>query len=140
MYIHREGESMYSFYLPVWKGVNPETGLGEFLIDPEDPSKGVTNWYSEAASTIVGKAIFYYNQSHGIVDDTKEEPIKEQDGGKQGGRSMERFIDADSVPDWAKATVKKLTDKGLIKGNGESLDLSLDMLRVFVVNDRAGLY
>ena len=57
MYIHRVGESMYSFYLPVWKGVNPETGLGEFLIDPEDPSKGVTNWYSEAASTIVGKAI-----------------------------------------------------------------------------------
>ena len=52
MYIHRVGESMYSFYLPVWKGVNPETGLGEFLIDPEDPSKGVTNWYSEAASTI----------------------------------------------------------------------------------------
>lgn len=57
MYIHRVGESMYSFYLPVWKGVNPETGLGEFLIDPEDPSKGVTNWYSEAASTIAGKAI-----------------------------------------------------------------------------------
>ena len=57
MYIHRVGESMYSFYLPVWKGVNPETGLGEFLIDPEYPSKGVTNWYSEAASTIAGKAI-----------------------------------------------------------------------------------
>ena len=57
MYIHRVGESMYSFYLPVWNGVNPETGLGEFLIDPEDPSKGVTNWYSEAASTIAGKAI-----------------------------------------------------------------------------------
>ncbi len=57
MYIHREGESMYSFYLPVWKGVNPETGLGEFWLDPNDPSKGVTNWYSEAGSTIVGKAI-----------------------------------------------------------------------------------
>ena len=57
MYIHRVGESMYSFYLPVWKGVNPDTGLGEFRIDPEDPSKGVTNWYTEAGSTIVGKAI-----------------------------------------------------------------------------------
>lgn len=90
--------------------------------------------------TIVGKAVWYYNQSHGVIDDTKEEPVKEQDGGKQGGRSMERFIDADSVPDWAKATVKKLIDKGLIKGNGESLDMSLDMLRVFVINDRAGLY
>jgi hypothetical protein len=48
---------MYSFYLPVWKGVDPETGLGEFWIDPEDTSKGVTNWYTEAGSTIVGKAI-----------------------------------------------------------------------------------
>ena len=57
MYLHREGESMYSFYLPVWKGVDPQTGLGEFWIDPEDHSKGVTNYYTEAGSTIVGKAI-----------------------------------------------------------------------------------
>ncbi len=57
MYIHREGASMYSFYLPVWKGVNPETGLGEFWVDPEDHSKGVTNYYSEAGSAIVGKAL-----------------------------------------------------------------------------------
>jgi hypothetical protein len=57
MYIHREGESIYSFYLPVWKGVNPETGLGEFWVDPEDHSKGVTNYYTEAGSTIVGKAL-----------------------------------------------------------------------------------
>ena len=57
MYIHREGESMYSFYLPVWKGVNADTGMGEFWIDPQDHSKGVTNYYSEAGSAIVGKAI-----------------------------------------------------------------------------------
>ena len=48
MYLHREGESMYTFYLPEWKGVNPETGLGEFWLDPEDHSKGVVNDYSEA--------------------------------------------------------------------------------------------
>ena len=57
MYIHREGASMYSFYLPVWKGVNPDNGLGEFWIDPDDHSKGVTNYYSEAGNTIVGKAV-----------------------------------------------------------------------------------
>ena len=57
LYIHREGESMYSFYMPKWKGVNRETGLGEFWIDPEDESKGVTNFYDEAGSTIVGKAL-----------------------------------------------------------------------------------
>ena len=57
MYLHREGESMYSFYLPKWKGVNRETGLGEFWVDPEDESKGVTNFYSDAGYTIVGKAL-----------------------------------------------------------------------------------
>ena len=57
MYILREGESMHTFYLPQFAGVNKETGLGEFWIDPEDHSKGVTNYYSQAGSTIVGKAV-----------------------------------------------------------------------------------
>ena len=55
LYILREGESMYSFYLPVMKGVNRETGLAEFWVDPDDESKGVTNYYTQAGSTIVGK-------------------------------------------------------------------------------------
>lgn len=57
MYLHREGESMYTFYLPEWKGVNPDTGLGEFWKDPNDHSKGVVNKYDEAEKGIVGKAI-----------------------------------------------------------------------------------
>lgn len=92
--------------------------------------------------TVTGKAIFYYNQTHGIVDTTEAETTTpaEQDGGKQGGRSMERFNTIDAVPSWARPTVQKLIDKGVLNGNGESLDLSLDMLRIFVINDRAGLY
>ena len=57
MYIHREGESMYTFYLPEWKGVNPDTGMGEFWIDPSDHSKGTTNYYTEAGSGVVGKGL-----------------------------------------------------------------------------------
>jgi hypothetical protein len=87
--------------------------------------------------TLTGKAIWYYNQEHGIAE---EETPAEQDGANQGGRSMERFNTIDSLPDWAKPTIQKMIDKGLLNGNGESLDLSLDMLRIFVVNDRAGLY
>ncbi len=34
------GESMHTFFLPKAKGVNSETGLMEFWIDPEDESKG----------------------------------------------------------------------------------------------------
>ncbi|MBO5157546.1 MAG: TonB-dependent receptor [Prevotella sp.] len=57
MYLLREGESMHTFYLPQAKGVNPETGLMEFWIDPEDHDKGVTEYYSKAGSTIVGKGV-----------------------------------------------------------------------------------
>jgi hypothetical protein len=53
---------------------------------------------------------------------------------------MERFNTIDSLPEWARPTIQKMHDKGLLNGNGNSLDLSLDMLRIFVVNDRAGLY
>jgi hypothetical protein len=92
--------------------------------------------------TITGKAVWYYNQSHNVADDVSDMSVmvQEQDGGNQGGRSMERFNTIDSLPDWAKPTIQKMHDKGLLNGNGESLDLSLDMLRMFVVNDRAGLY
>ena len=55
LYVLREGESMYSFFLPVMKGVNKETGLAEFWIDPTDESKGVTNYYTQADCTILGK-------------------------------------------------------------------------------------
>lgn len=92
--------------------------------------------------TITGKAAWYYNQSHGIAQDvadlTGQEP--HQDGGNQGGRGTERFNTVGAVPEWAKDTIQKMIDKGLLNGNGESLDLSRDMLRIFVVNDRAGLY
>ena len=73
----------------------------------------------------------------------------EKDGGEQEGtRLTERFNTMDSCPEWAQATVRKMIEKGLLKGSGKTdenglpadLDLSLDMLRVFVINDRGNLY
>jgi hypothetical protein len=92
--------------------------------------------------TITGKAVWYYNQAHNVANDVSDMSalVQKQDGGNQGGRSMERFNTIDSLPDWSKPTIQKMIDKGLLNGNRESLDLSLDMLRIFVVNDRAGLY
>ena len=47
----------------------------------------------------------------------------------------------DNMPKWAKPTVQKLMDKGIIVGDDKGrLGLTMDMLRVFVANDRAGLY
>ena len=44
------------------------------------------------------------------------------------------------VPEWGKPTVQKLMDKNLLQGEGDGLGLTYDLLRVLVINDRAGLY
>ena len=91
--------------------------------------------------TITGKANWYYNQTHEIGSISGMVSIVQNpDGSNQGGRSSERFNTLDSLPDWAKPTIEKMISKGLLNGNGASLDLSLDMIRVFVINDRANLY
>lgn len=49
---------------------------------------------------------------------------------------------------WAASTIRKIIDKGYIKGNGKrdangdpaDLDLSMDMIRILVINDNAGAY
>ncbi len=46
----------------------------------------------------------------------------------------------EEVPDWGRATVKKLMDKGILVGSEKGLDLSYTLLRLLVINDRAGIY
>lgn len=51
-----------------------------------------------------------------------------------------RYQTVAELPEWAKATITKMVKLGYLRGTGEGLDLSLDMIRVYVSNDRAGLY
>lgn len=44
------------------------------------------------------------------------------------------------VPEWAKPTIKKLVDKGYLEGDGRGLNLSSDLVRTLVINDRSGIY
>ena len=62
---------------------------------------------------------------------------------------MPRYNAIQELPEWGKPTVKKLCNLGALQGNGHPLDkegyptdmdLSHDMLRQFVINDRMGLY
>ena len=47
----------------------------------------------------------------------------------------------EEVPDWARPTVQKLLDKGYLKGNEKGeLELTYSMLKMIVINDRAGHY
>lgn len=51
-----------------------------------------------------------------------------------------RYNTVDECPEWAKKTILKLIKKGYLSGDGQKLDLSQDMVRMFVINDRAGVY
>ena len=50
------------------------------------------------------------------------------------------YVD-DNMPEWAQPVVQKLIDKGALKGNEKGeLQLTYNMLRMFEINDRMGLY
>lgn len=61
---------------------------------------------------------------------------------------MERYNTTQQCPDWARPTVEKLVARGYLGGSGEKdeagnpvdLDLSRDMLRLLVIQDRAGCF
>ena len=44
----------------------------------------------------------------------------------------------EKVPEYGKSTISKLVGKGALKGTGQGLGLTTDMLRVLTVLDRLG--
>lgn len=49
------------------------------------------------------------------------------------------------IPEWGRASVQKCVDKGYLIGTGTdstgiTVDISHDLLRTIVLNDRAGIY
>lgn len=91
----------------------------------------------------------YYNMEDGMTKEEKiafdalaakveamGETIKELD--QQIGIKW-AYIDK-NLPEWAKPSVKKAVNKGILKGNdNNSLELSRFMLRLIVMLDRAGV-
>ena len=72
-----------------------------------------------------------YEELSGRIDDLQTKV--------SGAEAIYNYID-ENMPEWARPTIKKLADKGWLEGDDDGLDLSEDMMRIFVVNDRAGLY
>lgn len=60
----------------------------------------------------------------------------------KGAKKMEKVYNwTVEVPEWARPTVQKLLDKDYLKGNEKGeLELTYSMLKLLVINDRAGLY
>lgn len=100
--------------------------------------KDVTHWFP-----IHGKSMdtFRADVAAELAQDKKEDNTVKQD--------VKRYNVIAELPAYAQATLIKMVDKGIIGGSGKAkdangrpadLDLSTDMVRVFVTNDRAGLY
>lgn len=51
-----------------------------------------------------------------------------------------RYNTLEGCPKYAQATVQKLLEQDYLLGTGTGLDLSLDMIRLFVILDRAGMF
>ena len=75
-------------------------------------------------------------------EDKKEEPDMTE---KEVRELLEAILPdiyetIEEVPEWGRPTVQKLMGKNLLQGEGDDLGLTYDLLRVLVINDRAGLY
>lgn len=56
------------------------------------------------------------------------------------GKMIYNYVDK-NMPEWARPTIQKMMDKGFLQGDENGcLGLTDELLRVFVTNDRAGLY
>lgn len=56
------------------------------------------------------------------------------------GKMVYNYIDG-NMPEWARPTIQKMMDKGFLQGDENGcLGLTDELLRVFVTNDRAGMY
>ena len=54
----------------------------------------------------------------------------------KGGSKMERYNTVEELPEWAKGTIERMIQQKILNGDGEKLDLSKDMLRMFVIIER----
>ena len=52
---------------------------------------------------------------------------------------VKRYNTIDEVPEWGKATIQLMINKGAF-ADVKNLNLSEDMIRMFVFNDRMGMY
>ncbi len=56
------------------------------------------------------------------------------------GKMIYNYVDK-NMPSWARPTIRKMMDKGFLQGDENGcLGLTDELLRVFVINDRAGVY
>ena len=89
--------------------------------------EGNTSSASDADGGAVERRARKFSQIVGAVRPSYDKEVEEV-----------RYNTVEECPSWARETIQKLIDKGYLGGNGQGLDLSHDMVRVLVIQDRAG--
>ena len=89
--------------------------------------EGNTSSTSDADGGAVERRARKFAQIVGAVRPTYDKEVEEV-----------RYNTVAECPSWARETVQKLVDREYLNGTGEGLDLSADMVRILVIQDRAG--
>ncbi len=110
-----------------------------FELDPMED--GVVICHSEGHARGIAsnhKDVMHWFPKHGKDMDTFIKDVESMMMDKTVYKTFEE------IPEWGKATVEKLIEKKALTGTTSdtraSLDMSNDMLRILVINDRVGLY
>ena len=101
----------------------------------------VRHWWSRFGVTMDDFREDVNNKVKGMIEMTmtKEELQVLINESIDAYRNKNRYEHLEDVPDWAKPTVEKLVAAGVIKGDGNALNLSYDLCRILVILDRLGI-
>lgn len=101
----------------------------------------VRHWWSRFGVTMDDFREDVNNKVKGMIEITmtKEELQVLINESIDAYRNKNRYEHLEDVPDWAKPTVEKLVVAGVIKGDGNALNLSYDLCRSLVILDRLGI-
>jgi N-acetylmuramoyl-L-alanine amidase CwlA len=116
---------------------------------------GIKGWNADSGSETAWtdfktRVLSYFNQdSTAAAGTTTSKTDTTETNTKEETTVEQRYNSLAEMPDYAKDTIKKLCKKGYLGGYGTKkdddglpadLDLSIDMIRMFTINDRAGVY
>lgn len=107
----------------------------------ETVKKGQVIGYMGATGTAYGRHLhFEVRHNDERIDPTgyidKDLPLQTE----ESEENEVRYNKLSEIPEYYRDTIEKLVNKGILKGGDKGLDLSEDMLRILVMNDRAGVY
>ena len=132
-YLWSEMQSYHGMMVKLKDATSVEDATSVFMLEFERPA----DQSGEAQQGRVNFSQSFYGRYAGRAVRYKEKEETEM-----------RYNKISEMPEWAKPTIEKMIGLGIIGGGGvkdengdpADLDLSHDMIRVFVSNDRAGLY